>query len=139
MTAVTQRPGADPPLVLPEPGHATFAVARVGSGDLRLEGPLTGETAPLLLAAVDPLLRLPAPRLRLFLHGVTDVDYAGAVALVRTDRRVRARGGRMQLCQLSAPARRLLEASGLAHWLTVDDGPADAERQRPHRRATRGR
>ena len=105
------------------PPPAQFSVRRSTTRRLlRVAGPLTGQTAPLLAAALDPLTRLGASvgDVRVVLTAVTDMTVAGATPLLRAERRLRHAGGRLVLAQPSPIARTLLSNTRLARYFRID-------------------
>jgi anti-anti-sigma factor len=88
---------------------------------LRVQGPLTDRTAPLLAAAVDPLTRRGrSGEVRVILTAVTEMTVAGAEPLLRAERRLRRSGGRLVLSQPSLIVRALLSGTELDRHFQID-------------------
>ena len=108
------------------PSTVHFTVRRVTTGScplLSVQGPLTGWTAPLLDAALDPLTRpegSSSGEVRVILTAVTEMTPAGARPLLRAERRLRRAGGRLVLSQPSPIARAVLSGTTLTGILRID-------------------
>ena len=103
--------------------HFTVSRSATESSPLvRVHGALTGRTAPLLAAALDPLTRLGAGSgdVRVILTAVTEMTVAGAAPLLRAERRLRHAGGRLVLSQPSPIALALLSTTKLARHFRID-------------------
>ena len=104
------------------PIHFTVRRSATESSLLRVGGPLTGRTAPLLAAALDPLTRRGATAgdVRVILTAVTEMTVAGAAPLLRAERRLRRAGCRLVLSQPSPIALALLYTTKLARHFRID-------------------
>ena len=103
-----------------------FSVRRSTTSPLlRVYGPLTGRTAPLLAAALDPLTRRGAAPgdVRVILAAVTEMTVAGAAPLLRAERRLRRAGCRLVLSQPNPIALALLCSTRLVRHFRIDPPP----------------
>jgi anti-sigma B factor antagonist len=91
---------------------------------LELAGRFDAHEAPRFRAALDALLDRDQPVVLVDLAGVAFIDSTALSELVRGMKHSRSRGGDLVLCRLSAPARVILELTGLHRALTVEGGVA---------------
>jgi anti-sigma B factor antagonist len=100
-----------------------FNVRRAGDGALlEVEGGLDAATAPLLIEHVNVLLGHGVRRLRIDLRAVDFIDSRGVAALIHCRRRVHHAGAELELVPGEGPARRLLDATGLAEVFSIEEG-----------------
>jgi anti-sigma B factor antagonist len=90
---------------------------------LHLAGRFDAHEAAGFRAALEPLLAGPAPVVGVDLGDVVFLDSSALSELVRGMKRARSAGGDLVLVRLSAPARVILELTGLHRALTVEDTP----------------
>lgn len=97
-----------------EPEHTVLRVA----GDLDLE------TAPQLLAAIEPYLSTGDEPLLLDLSGLAFIDSSGLSALIRVNQRMIEAGRPLSIIAPAPPVAKAFEITGLDQVLPVRHGPA---------------
>lgn len=89
---------------------------------IEVTGTLDATTGPVLIERVRMLCAGGATRLRIDLDGVEFMDSPGLGALIQCRRRAHRSGIELELVARHGPARRLLDATGIADVFTLDDG-----------------
>jgi len=97
-----------------EPGHTALRV----TGDLDLE------TAPQVLAAIEPHLAGGTEPLVLDLSRLTFIDSSGLSALIRVHQRTTDAGRGLAIVPPAPPVAKVLEITGLDEVLPLRPGPA---------------
>jgi anti-anti-sigma factor len=97
-----------------EPGHTAVRV----TGDLDLE------TAPQLLAAIEPHLAGGSEPLVLDLSRLSFIDSSGLSALIRINQRMTDAGCGLTIVAPAPPVAKVLEITGLDRVLPLRPGPA---------------
>jgi anti-sigma B factor antagonist len=97
-----------------EPEHTVLRVA----GDLDLE------TAPQLLAAIEPYLSGGGEPLVLDLRELAFIDSSGLSALIRVNQRMVVAGRALSILSPAPPVAKVFEITGLDQVLPVRQGPA---------------
>jgi len=100
--------------VIREPGHTALRV----TGDLDLE------TAPQVLAAIEPHLAGGTEPLVLDLSRLTFIDSSGLSALIRVHQRTTDAGRGLAIVPPTPPVAKVLEITGLDEVLPLRPGPA---------------
>jgi stage II sporulation protein AA (anti-sigma F factor antagonist) len=93
---------------------------------LRLEGQLSGDSALVLLRAVEPVFVSPhPPHVKLLMDGIHYMDSTGVGVIIAIIKQVRDRGGKLEIVGLSDAGSELLqilELAGLPEVVTVNGG-----------------
>ena len=97
-----------------EPGHTALRV----TGDLDLE------TAPQLLAAIEPHLAGGSESLLLDLSRLAFIDSSGLSALIRVNQRMTDAGRELTIVSPAPPVAKVLEITGLDAVLPLRSRPA---------------
>jgi anti-anti-sigma factor len=109
--------------VMDEQGPETEAAdAPDGLPQLRLTGPLTAATAPMLRARVQDALARGESRLLVDLQGVTGLDAAGIAALLDAHRQLQARTGGTLVLRTNPIVCRALKETGTITVFTGTTG-----------------
>jgi anti-anti-sigma factor len=110
-----------------EPLHVDV-VAGLDPALVRVHGDLDVESAPILRAALAPLLHRPV---ELDLTEVRFIDSSGITALLVHLRHCQLAGGSMTMPHASSLVRRVLQMAGVDDLLTRPPGPQEPEDPNP--------
>lgn len=102
------------------PGEARFVPAHDGSPTIEAAGEIDLATAPDLAAVLDTMIERRVPRIRVDMAGVTFVDSSGLGILVAALKRANAVDSTLVLQNLTGPARKVFEITGLLEVFGVD-------------------
>jgi len=95
---------------------------------LTVRGNLDVDSGTVLTTALDQVLSRPVPRVVVDLSGVEFCDSTGMNVLLSCLRRVRERGGELEIASPKPAVRKILQVTGLDSVFTLVD---DANRSRP--------
>jgi anti-anti-sigma factor len=91
---------------------------------VRVTGDLDLETAPQMLAAIEPTLDTGTGALVVDLSRLTFIDSSGLSALIRINQRMSAAGRELSIIAPGPPAAKTFEITGLDQVLPLRTGPA---------------
>ncbi len=107
-----------------EPGQARFIPAVDGSPVIAASGEIDVATAPDLIAALDGIIGRGAEAISVDMEHVTFIDSSGLGALVAALKKAQETGATLTLVNLTGPARKVFEITGLLETFGVDGAQA---------------